>query len=68
MRPKQEKKAAYSYLSNVNGHVYRHTDWASCERRVKGQSGAKFKKAMSEDEELSILKSWGLSEKTEIKE
>jgi len=68
MRPKQEKKAAYSYLSNIGGNVYRHRDWASCERRVKGQSGAQFKKAMSAAEEPAILKGWGLSDKTEIKE
>jgi ribonuclease HI len=68
MRPKQEKKAAYSYLSNVGGIVQRHRDWASCERRVKGQSGALFKKAMSADEEPQILKTWGLSDKTQIKE
>lgn len=68
MKPKQEKKAAYSYLSNLGGVVCRHRDWASCERRVKGQSGAQFKKAMSAEEEPSILKAWGLSEKTEIKE
>ncbi len=61
MRPKQEKKQAYSYLSMVAGQVYRHRDWGSCERRVKGQSGAKFKKAMSESEESSILKEWGAS-------
>ncbi|MEZ0391760.1 MAG: RNase H family protein [Pseudobdellovibrionaceae bacterium] len=68
MRPKQEKKVAYSYLSNIGGVIYRHRDWASCERRVKGQSGAQFKKAMSADEEPLILKGWGLSEKTDIKE
>ena len=37
MRPKQEKKAAYSYLSNIGGTVYRHRDWASCERRTCGR-------------------------------
>jgi len=68
MRPKQEKKVAHSYLSNIGGSVYRHRDWASCERRVKGKSGALFKKAMSEAEEPTILKAWGLSDKTEIKE
>ena len=62
MRPKTEKKAVYSYLSYVGGSVYRHSDWASCERRVKGQSGAKFKKAHSAAEEKEILKTWGLSE------
>jgi ribonuclease HI len=67
MRPKQEKKQAYSYLSLLNGEVCRHQDWASCERRVKGRSGAKFKKAMSAAEEPQILKDWGLGAGTVIK-
>lgn len=61
MKPKTEKKKAHSYLSYLNGEVYRHSTWAECERRVKGQSGAKFKKAMSAADELEILKSWGVS-------
>lgn len=66
---KSEKPKAHSYLSTMGGIVYRHQDWASCERRVKGQSGAKFKKAMSSDDEKAILKSWGLDpDKTEIRE
>ena len=60
MKPKQEKKVAFSYLSVVDGKPVRHRDWPSCERRTKGKSGAKFKKAMSQDDESSILKSWGL--------
>lgn len=64
---KGEKKAAYSYLSNIGGVVYRHKDWSSCERRVKGQSGAKFKKTASANEEQEVLKSWGLAN-TSIKE
>lgn len=60
MKPKVEKKAAYSYLSLLGGAARRHRDWASCERRVKGQSGARFKKAMSPEDEVSILKEWGL--------
>lgn len=68
MRPKEAKKPAYSYLSLVGGEVYRHRDWASCERRVKGQSGAKFKKAMTAEEEKSILQEWGLSESSVIRE
>ncbi|MCE3011027.1 MAG: ribonuclease HI [Proteobacteria bacterium] len=61
MKLKQEKKVAFSYLSNVGGAIYRHKDWSGCERRVKGQSGAKFKKAMSAAEEVEILNSWGAS-------
>lgn len=70
MKPnnKGEKKAAYSYLSNIGGIVYRHKDWGSCERRVKGQSGAKFKKTMSAQEEAEVLKSWGLGAGVKIKE
>lgn len=66
MRPKEEKKPAYSYLSCLHGVVIRHKDWASCERRVKGQSGAKFKKAMSSQDEPEILAAWGLSRNTPI--
>ncbi|MGZ3769682.1 MAG: ribonuclease HI [Bdellovibrio sp.] len=68
MRQAGEKKEAFSYLSNLGGLVYRHKNWPSCQKRVSGQSGAKFKKAMSASEEKDILKSWGLSPQTEIKE
>ncbi len=68
MRPREEKKAAYSYLSFLQGEVYRHRDWGSCERRVKGRSGAKFKKAMSAADEPKIMQEWGLPPSTTIKE
>lgn len=68
MRQPTEKKVAFSYLSNLGGLVYRHRSWPSCQQRVSGKSGAKFKKAMSPSEEVEILKSWGLSPQTEIKE
>lgn len=55
------KQAAYSYLSMVGGVAQRHANWAECEKRVKGVSGARFKKAMSEAEELEILAQWGAS-------
>ncbi len=55
-----EKAKPYSYLSLVHGQVQRHATWVECERRVKGQPGAKFKKAMSADDEATILKSWGV--------
>ena len=54
-----EKKTAHSYLSVLGGKLEKHKDWASCERRVKGQSGAKFKKAMDPIQEKEILASWG---------
>lgn len=60
MKPNSEKKKVFSYLSLVNGVVTRHADWASCEKSVKGVSGAKFKKTHSADEEADVLKSWGI--------
>lgn len=54
---------AYSYLSLLGGEVQRHTTWAECERRVKGQSGARFKKAASAADEVEILRGWGLDRK-----
>lgn len=57
---KSEKKVALSYLSLVGTIPMRHSNWGECERRVKGQSGAKFKKAMSSEDESQILQSWGL--------
>lgn len=68
MKSPGEKKAAFSYLSNIGGVVFRHKDWSSCERRVKGQSGAKFKKTTSAANEQEVLKSWGLSAQTTIKD
>lgn len=68
MRQPAEKKQAFSYLSNLGGIVYRHKDWPSCQRRVNGKSGAKFKKALSSSDEIEILKSWGLSSQTPIQE
>lgn len=53
------KKALY-YLSLVDGRLEKHQTWAECESRVKGTSGAKFKKVTHASEEAGILKAWGL--------
>ncbi|ODS52921.1 MAG: ribonuclease HI [Acidobacteria bacterium SCN 69-37] len=58
--PRAAKAAAYSYLSLVDGRLMRHSTWADCESRVKGRSGAKFKKATSATDEASILAAWGV--------
>jgi ribonuclease HI len=58
--PRKSKAPAHSYLSVVNGRPLRHSTWAECERRVKGQPGAKFKKATSAADEIAILKSWNV--------
>ncbi|HYD48741.1 MAG TPA: viroplasmin family protein [Terriglobales bacterium] len=49
----------YSYLSLVGGELARHATWAECERRVRGVSGAKFKKATSRADEEAIARGWG---------
>jgi len=59
--PSRNNAQPYSYLSLVGQVAKRHNSWKECEARVKGQSGAKFKKAMTSEEELQILKSWGAS-------
>ena len=58
--PSAPKAAAYSYLSVVGGVAMRHATWADCERRVKGQSGARFKKSASAADESAILRGWGI--------
>ena len=56
---------AYSYLSVVAGVAMRHATWPECEQRVKGVSGARFKKSTSAADEAEILKAWGVSLKRE---
>jgi ribonuclease HI len=56
----KSKVAAHSYLSVVGGVPMRHVTWAECEGRVKGQSGARFKKAASAADETAILRGWGI--------
>ncbi len=52
-------KGPVSYLSLVGGVLMKHATWTSCEARVKGRPGAKFKKAKSHLEEIAIAKEWG---------
>lgn len=54
-------KKAYIYLSLVNGVLQRHATWDECSARVKGVAKAKFKKALSSEEEKGILREWGLN-------
>lgn len=53
-----KSKPAYSYLSLVDGKPMRHRTWQECEQRVKGRSGARFKKATSAADEGTILAEW----------
>jgi len=61
-KPRQRKASGktYSYLSQVGGSVKRHTTWAACERRVKGVSGARFKKTTSAADEARVLEEWSV--------
>jgi ribonuclease HI len=56
----RSSRGAYSYLSLVDGTAMRHATWAECERRVKGRSGARFKKAMDAADESAILRGWNV--------
>ncbi|MES2436486.1 MAG: ribonuclease HI [Patescibacteria group bacterium] len=48
---------AYSYISMINGEIKTHRTWAECEARVKGKP-AKFKKALSREDEETIIASF----------
>ncbi len=52
---KRSGAKAYSYISAVGGVVEIHATWAECERRVKGVKGARYKKALSKEEEVTII-------------
>ena len=61
MKPRDAAKPkAHSYVSLLGSTPMRHATWAECERRVKGQPGAKFKKSASPEDEAAILRSWGV--------
>lgn len=49
---------AFSYVSKVLGKIETHKTWKECEARVKGVSGAKYKKALSESDERKIIDEW----------
>lgn len=54
-------KKAYSYVSLVDGKVYRDTSWSACEARVKGKRGAKYKKVFSKEEETELMQDYTLA-------
>lgn len=49
------KVKAYSYVSSIDGDIKTHATWAECEARVKGKSGARFKKSTSSENEAEII-------------
>ncbi|MBU3668448.1 MAG: ribonuclease HI [Candidatus Taylorbacteria bacterium] len=46
---------AHSYVSLVDGKIHIDVDWKTCESRVKGKSGALFKKSTSPIDEKIIV-------------
>ncbi len=52
---KSSSRKAYSYVSYVDGKIQVDQDWKSCEARVKGKSGARFKKSISPIDEKMII-------------
>ncbi len=48
-------RPAYSYISRVDGKIETHRTWAECEKRVKGVSGARFKKSLDAEDESRII-------------
>lgn len=56
----RSRAKAYSYLSLVDGIFSRHSTWAECEACVKGSKGAKYRKAISVEDEEKIKKGWGV--------
>ncbi|MFC1721207.1 ribonuclease HI [Patescibacteria group bacterium] len=56
----RSKAKAYSYLSLVDGEFKKHKTWAECEACVKGTAGARFRKALSAEDEKEIMKEWGV--------
>lgn len=48
------------YVSFLDGVAERHDNWGSCQERVYGKSGAKFKKVYSEAEAEETLRKWGV--------
>jgi ribonuclease HI len=48
------------YVSVIEGQLERHSTWDECEKRVRGKSGAKYKKVSSETELEAVLIGWGM--------
>lgn len=65
-KKKERLGPGFSYISMIGGLIEIHKNWADCEARVKGKSGAKYKKAMSPEEESDIILEWTTREKAVV--
>ena len=59
-KKKTAKGAGYSYVSMIGGKIHVDKTWDACEKKVKGKSGAKYKKVFSKDEENDLIGLWSL--------
>ncbi len=57
-KTRKREGVAYSYVSVVDGVVETHFSWMDCEDRVKGKSGAQYKKVFSAEEEKALIDEW----------
>ncbi len=55
---KSHKQKAYSYLSMIDGVIKKHTNWEDCKSRAQGKPNAKYRKSISPENELEIIKEW----------
>ena len=58
---KRSHKPAFSYVSQVSGKIETHKTWAECEKRVRGKSGARFRKSLDAADEKGIIEEWAKS-------
>lgn len=56
----RKKGKAYSYVSLIGNDFMVHYTWDECKKRVEGVKGAKYKKALSKEDEDMIKRSWGI--------
>jgi ribonuclease HI len=59
-KPKSKGRVAYAYISQVGGKIHSDKTWGQCEHRVKGKSGARYKKVFSKEEEQDLIAEWTL--------
>lgn len=57
-RAKKSTGKANCYLSEVNGEIKEHQNWADCQARVSGKSGVRFRRANSLAEKKQIILDW----------
>ncbi len=61
IKKSSKKGSAYSYVSKVDGVIKTDKSWIECEKRVKGEKGAKYKKVFSKVEESNLINDWSKS-------